>query len=90
MARYSTAGLLGVYDDIMHLAEADLLVGTFSSQVSRLAYEVKLVNATAPPALLRRGPPMLASGGSGSGGGGGGGVVWPLRGGGGAAWGACI
>jgi hypothetical protein len=45
-ARYSTAGLLGVYDDIMHLASTDLLVGTLSSQVSRLAYEVALVNGT--------------------------------------------
>jgi hypothetical protein len=35
-----------VYDDIIHLANADLLVGTFSSQVSRSAYEMSQVNHT--------------------------------------------
>lgn len=38
---------MGVYDDIMHLAACDVVVGTFSSQVSRMAYEVSMVNNTA-------------------------------------------
>lgn len=44
--RYSQDGFIGVYDDIVHLAAADLLVGTFSSQVSRAAYELAQINAT--------------------------------------------
>jgi hypothetical protein len=31
----------------MHLAACDVIVGTFSSQVSRMAYEVSMVNNTA-------------------------------------------
>ncbi|KAF6255596.1 hypothetical protein COO60DRAFT_1627492 [Scenedesmus sp. NREL 46B-D3] len=45
--RYSAGGFVGVYDDIMHLAACDVVVGTFSSQVSRMAYEVSMVNNTA-------------------------------------------
>lgn len=41
--RYTSAGVIGVYDDMMHLAAADFLVGTFSSQVSRVAYEIKQI-----------------------------------------------
>jgi hypothetical protein len=46
--RDSVNGAMGIYDDTMHLAAADLLVGTFSSQVSRLAYEVAAVNGSQP------------------------------------------
>jgi hypothetical protein len=35
-----------VYDDIIYLSFCDFIVGTFSSQVSRMAYEVSLVNNT--------------------------------------------
>uniref|UniRef100_A0A383VNV2 GT23 domain-containing protein n=1 Tax=Tetradesmus obliquus TaxID=3088 RepID=A0A383VNV2_TETOB len=45
-ARYSSDGFVGVYDDVVYLSQCDYLVGTFSSQVSRLAYEVSLVNST--------------------------------------------
>uniref|UniRef100_A0A383W6Q5 GT23 domain-containing protein n=1 Tax=Tetradesmus obliquus TaxID=3088 RepID=A0A383W6Q5_TETOB len=44
--RYSSGGFAGIYDDIMHLAACDIIVGTFSSQVSRMAYEVAMVNNT--------------------------------------------
>eukprot|EP00775_Hariotina_reticulata_P005938 gene5938-6177_t len=44
--RYSLDGLAGVYDDIIHLSDTDLIVGTFSSQVSRAAYEIAQVNST--------------------------------------------
>jgi hypothetical protein len=47
-ARNSVNGAVGIYDDTMHLAAADFLVGTFSSQVSRLAYEVAAANASLP------------------------------------------
>jgi hypothetical protein len=45
-ARNSVNGAVGIYDDVMHLAAADFLVGSFSSQVSRLAYEVAAVNGS--------------------------------------------
>lgn len=45
--RFSADGLIGILDDISHLAATDLLVGTFSSQVSRLAYEINQANHTA-------------------------------------------
>ncbi|GAQ88661.1 alpha 1,6-fucosyltransferase [Klebsormidium nitens] len=38
--RNSFEGLLGIYDDVIHLSRADYLVGTLSSQVTRLAYEI--------------------------------------------------
>lgn len=38
--RYSRTSLIGVVSDILLLAKCDYLVGTFSSQVSRLAYEI--------------------------------------------------
>lgn len=38
--RNSFDGLLGIYDDVIHLSRADYLVGTLSSQVTRLAYEI--------------------------------------------------
>ncbi|WIA15574.1 hypothetical protein OEZ85_002201 [Tetradesmus obliquus] len=44
--RYSSEGFVGVYDDVVYLSQCDYLVGTFSSQVSRLAYEISLVNST--------------------------------------------
>jgi hypothetical protein len=47
-ARNSVNGAVGIYDDTMHLAAADFLDGTFSSQVSRLAYEVAAVNGSLP------------------------------------------
>ncbi|KAF6264821.1 hypothetical protein COO60DRAFT_22761 [Scenedesmus sp. NREL 46B-D3] len=45
-ARYTNEGFLGIYDDVMYLASCDFIVGTFSSQVSRMAYEVSMVNNT--------------------------------------------
>jgi glycoprotein 6-alpha-L-fucosyltransferase len=45
-ARYTTDGFIGIYDDVMYLSMCDYIVGTFSSQVSRMAYEVSLVNST--------------------------------------------
>jgi hypothetical protein len=38
--RNSFGSLLGIYDDVIHLSRAHFLVGTLSSQVSRLAYEI--------------------------------------------------
>lgn len=38
--RYSKTGLVGVLTDIILLSKCDYLVGTFSSQVSRVAYEL--------------------------------------------------
>ena len=38
--RNSFSSLQGTYDDVMHLSSADLIVGTFSSGISRLAYEI--------------------------------------------------
>lgn len=35
-----------MYDDTILLSSTDYLVGTFSSQVSRLAYEIALVNGS--------------------------------------------
>jgi hypothetical protein len=35
-----------VYYDVMLLAASDVVVGTFSSQVSRLAYEVAQANSS--------------------------------------------
>jgi hypothetical protein len=45
-SRYTSEGFVGVYDDIIYLSFCDYIVGTFSSQVSRMAYEVSLVNNT--------------------------------------------
>jgi hypothetical protein len=45
--RYSAGGFTGIYDDTMHLAACDVIIGTLSSQVSRMAYEVSMVNNTA-------------------------------------------
>jgi glycoprotein 6-alpha-L-fucosyltransferase len=39
-------GLTAVYDDIKHLADSDFIVGTFSSQVTRAAYEIAQANST--------------------------------------------
>jgi hypothetical protein len=44
--RNSKDGGQGVYDDTILLSSTDYLVGTFSSQVSRLAYELALVNGS--------------------------------------------
>lgn len=44
--RNSKDGGQGVYDDTILLSSTDYLVGTFSSQVSRLAYEIALVNGS--------------------------------------------
>lgn len=44
--RNSKDGAVGIYDDTILLSSTDYLVGTFSSQVSRLAYEVSLVNGS--------------------------------------------
>ncbi|XP_039260479.2 alpha-(1,6)-fucosyltransferase-like [Styela clava] len=38
--RYSKTGLVGVLTDIILLSKCDYIVGTFSSQVSRVAYEL--------------------------------------------------
>lgn len=38
--RYSRLSLLNLLTDVFLLAECEVLVGTFSSQVSRLAYEL--------------------------------------------------
>jgi hypothetical protein len=39
-SRYTDASLEGLLQDVFVLARADFLVGTFSSQISRLAYEL--------------------------------------------------
>jgi hypothetical protein len=44
--RYTADGFAGIYDDVMYLSSCDYIIGTFSSQVSRLAYEVSLANNT--------------------------------------------
>jgi hypothetical protein len=44
--RNSKNGAKGIYDDLLLLASTDFLVGTFSSQVSRLAFELAQVNGT--------------------------------------------
>ncbi len=41
--RNSQDGARGIYDDTIMLSSTDFLVGTFSSQVSRLAYEIMQV-----------------------------------------------
>lgn len=44
--RFSADGLAGVIDDVMHLSAADLIVGTFSSQISRVGWEIAQINNT--------------------------------------------
>lgn len=44
--RDSRDGARGIYDDTILLSSTDYLVGTFSSQVSRLAYEIMQVNGS--------------------------------------------
>lgn len=44
--RYSLDGIRGIYDDLMLLSSADFNVGTLSSQIGRLTYELSQVNGS--------------------------------------------